>query len=149
MDYKNIVKVILLTFIGFTTTQAWAERLFGTTRSGGPISTLVEINPTTGALISIIGSVGYAVNGLTYDVTTETLYGTTSFNDPSFSSGLLSINITTGAGTPIGAGGVGATLGDDTSALLTSNSAGQLYSWLEANQDDLILWDKAAGTATL
>lgn len=59
-------------------------RLFGTTGSGGTISTLVELNSATGALLQTIGSVGYAVNGLTYDVATGKLWGATSLNDPNF-----------------------------------------------------------------
>lgn len=147
---KHFFMGLLLAALGMMTSQAWAERLFATTNvGGGAPSDLLELNPTTGALISTIGSVGYGVNGLTYDATTGTLYATTSAGDPLFPSGLLTINSATGAGTPIGAGGVGVALGDATTALLTANSAGQLYSWLESNEDDLVLWNKAAGTASV
>lgn len=151
MKYKKTILGVLLFALGILTSQARAERLFATTKPAGGTgaSTLVEINPTTGALISTVGNVGYAVNGLTYDQTTNTLYATTTQGDGAFPSGLLLINLTTGAGTPIGTGGVGIALGDNTTALLAVNSAGQLYSWLEANNDDLIIWNKVTGTASI
>src|SRR6516225_3950178 len=61
--------------------------LIGTTgacnnvRPGGPCtqnSTLVLLDPTTGALIRTIGPVGFTVNGLAWDRTTKTLYATTA-----------------------------------------------------------------------
>jgi DNA-binding beta-propeller fold protein YncE len=150
LKLKKIILGILLITFGTMSSQVWAERLFGTTNPGGGApSTLLEIDPATGALISTIGSVGYSVNGLVYDATTSTLYATTSISDGSFPSGLLSVDITTGAGTPIGPGSVGSALGDTTTVLLAADSAGQLYSWLESGSDDLVLWDKAAGTATV
>ena len=59
---------------------------------GGPCtqtSTLVQIDPQTGALIRTIGSVGYTVNGLAWDCTagnckSGTLYATTALGDTHF-----------------------------------------------------------------
>jgi hypothetical protein len=62
-------------------------RLVGTTGAcnnvhpGGPCtqnSTLVLLDPKTGALIRTIGPVGFTVNGLAWDRTTKTLYATTA-----------------------------------------------------------------------
>jgi hypothetical protein len=61
--------------------------LLGTTgdcnnvRPGGQCtqnSTLVMLDPKTGALIKTIGPVGFTVNGLAWDRTTKTLFATTS-----------------------------------------------------------------------
>ena len=76
---------------------------------GGPCtktSTLVLLNPKTGALIRTIGPVGFTVNGLAWDLTTFTLYATTSIGCGLPTSlcpfhGLIKINPFTGAGTPV------------------------------------------------
>lgn len=134
---------MLLLLMALVAPLASAERLFGTTStgsSGSPAtSTLVELNPDDGSLIATIGDIGYAVNGMTWDETTDTLYATTSNWDPLFPSGLITIDPATAAGTPIGSGA-----GQNVN-IPASNSAGQLYGWTE-NGDDAVIWDKAAGT---
>ena len=54
--------------VGLPAPQASAQRLLGTLNTGGdfdPVtSTLVEIDPVTGSLVSMIGDVGYGVNGM-------------------------------------------------------------------------------------
>ncbi len=125
-----------------TSLTASAQVLYGTTGAGGTPSTLVEVNPADGSLVRTIGPVGYSVNGLTFDTSTQTLYASTGQNDASCPRGLLTINITTGAGTTVGCG---PTSGEGP-ALLTSNSSGELYSWLESRSDDLIRWNKSTGT---
>jgi hypothetical protein len=117
-----------------------AATLYGTIL--GRVSTLVEIDPATGALVRTIGSVGYKVNGLTYDDATRTLYATTSDRDVNLSSGLLTINRATGAGTPVGTG-AGRFVN-----VPAANSYGQLYGWTQ-NDDDLVLWNKVAGTVSV
>jgi hypothetical protein len=70
---------------------------------GGPCtqtSTLVLLNANTGALIKTIGPVGFTVNGLAWDRTSETLYASTSIGDAKF-HGLIKINPFTGAGKPV------------------------------------------------
>jgi hypothetical protein len=70
---------------------------------GGPCtqtSTLVQIDPTNGALVRTIGPVGYSVNGLSWDVTSGKLYATTAVGDLSF-HGLITIDPNTGQGTPV------------------------------------------------
>lgn len=115
--------------------------LYGTIGSGGTPSTLVALDPATGNVIQTIGPVGYAVNGLTFDPSTQVLYASTPQSDPTCPRGLVTINRTTGAGTVVGCGPTSG----ETPALLTSNSAGQLFSWLESSSDDLISWNKATG----
>ncbi len=119
-----------------------AQTLYGTLHNGSSPSTFIELNPATGAQIAAIGSVGYAVNGMAWDATTGTLYATTSDNDPSFPAGLIIIDPTTGAGTPVGSG-AGMSVN-----VPTANAAGDLYGWSEGG-DDPVLWDTVAGTATV
>jgi len=121
-------------------------RLFGTLGyGGGQTSTLVELDPATGALIQTIGSVGYGVNGLDFDPTTGKLYGGTRYNDPNF-NGLIEINLVTGAGTPVGAANWGR--GDQEAITnITVNSAGQMFGWTEWF-DSLVAIDTTTGVAT-
>lgn len=129
---------------------AAAPMLLGTTHGGGwsseNFSELVEIDAATGALVRTIGPVGYRVNGLAWDATTGKLYGGTSYGDPNY-NGLIEINMTTGAGTPIGASNWG-----DTSATpvtnITVNSMGQMYGWSE-DYDNLVSIDTTTGIATV
>lgn len=125
--------------------------LLGTTRgccriSPETFSDLVEIDPTTGATVRTIGAVGYAVNGLEQDPTTGVLYASTSEWDPNH-HGLIEINPTTGAGTPVGAQGWG--LSGDYTAVnnITVNAAGQMFGWLDG-PDDLVSIAVATGVAT-
>ena len=83
--------------------------LLGTTgacnnvNQGGPCtetSTLVQIDPSNGALVRVIGPVGYTVNGLSWDPTTDKLFATTAVGDVSF-HGLITIDPNTGAGMPV------------------------------------------------
>lgn len=116
--------------------------LYGTTGQGGTLSTLVIVDPATGALTPV-GSVGYAVNGLEYHG--GVLYATTSFRDPSY-HGLITIDLATGAGTPVGTGwGV---MDTETISEMAIDAAGNAYGWGEPSQDDLYAIDLATGTAT-
>jgi hypothetical protein len=123
---------------------AWADRLFATTGQSSTTSTLLELDPTTGAVISTIGPVGYVVNGMTWDATTGTLYASTGFNDPTF-RGLITIDVTTGAGTPIGAANWGT---GDIVTNITTDSLGNMFGWTESS-DNLVSIDKVTGVATV
>ncbi len=121
----------------------WVLALYGTTVGTDVlgVSDLVLLDPDTGAYVRTIGSVGYYVHGLTYDTTNNKLYGTTSSNDPVFPDGLIEINTSTGAGTPIGTGA-----GMPVSCP-TVNSLGAMFAWNEITFD-LVSIDKATGLAT-
>ena len=121
---------------------ALAATLYGTTGAGGDPSILVQLDPATGALISTIGPVGYQVNGMASG-RDGTLYAVTRAADPACPRGLISINTTTGAGTPIGCGASGS---GDRPVLLTADASGQLYGWWDPSADDLITWNKVTGT---
>lgn len=116
--------------------------LYGTTGAGGTSATLVELDPATGALVRTIGAVGFQVNGLASG-RDGTLYAVTRDADPVCPRGLLRIDTTTGAGTPIGCG---TSSGGNRPVLLTANASGQLYGWYDPSADDLITWDKVTGT---
>ncbi len=126
--------------------------LLGTTRgskSTTPITTsiLVEIDPETGATQRTIGDVGYVVNGLEQDPTTGKLYASTSEWDPNH-HGLIEIDPTTGAGTPIGDPGWGLSASENYVNNITMDSQGRMFGWLEPG-DNLVSIDIASGVATV
>ena len=106
---------------------------------GGPCtetSTLVEVDPGTGALVRTIGPVGYSVNGLAWDPTTDKLYATTALGDVSF-HGLITIDPNTGQGTPVNASVVNfgldvtpGTLGSPVHSI-TIDSNGNAVGWYD------------------
>ncbi|MBZ5534248.1 MAG: hypothetical protein LAO20_22715 [Acidobacteriia bacterium] len=109
-----LTAAVLMAFVPQASAQTpppGAPVLLGTTGAcnnvnpGGPCtqtSTLVQIDPTNGALVRTIGPVGYTVNGLSWDVTSGKLYATTAVGDVSF-HGLITIDPNTGQGTPVNA----------------------------------------------
>jgi hypothetical protein len=119
----------------------------------------MQIDPTTGALVTVIGPVGYTVNGLAWDPTTDTLYATTAVGDTAF-HGLITINPTTGAGTPVNASVVNYGLAPDPRFVgspihsLTIDSNGHLAAWYDefpppiGVTDTFITIDKSTGIAT-
>jgi hypothetical protein len=156
---RTILVVVRITaVIMLCATTAWSGMLLGTTGNGSLedstfASTLVEIDPDTGATLRTIGPVGYIVNGLEYDATTGKLYGSTSMRDPNF-NGLIEIDIDTGAGTPIGVHGWdlsgGEKCNDGYTAVtnITVDSTGQMYGWWDPCEDDLVVINKFTGVAT-
>jgi hypothetical protein len=119
----------------------------GTPNTGGS-STLLEIDPVTGATVQTIGPVGFIVNGMEFDPATGKLYGSTSVLDPTY-NGLIEIDMNTGAGTPV-ATFDGWQLGPATNAVsdITIDAGGQMYGWWTFGQDDLVHINKATGIAT-
>jgi hypothetical protein len=118
------------------------DLLFGTVGVGaGASSTLVTLDPTTGALVSTIGEVGYLVNGLDYDPVSGKLYATTSLSDPALPGGLITIDPETGAGTPVGPPNAYQVLNP------RADWTGKLFGWTE-DGDDLVTFDPATGAAT-
>jgi hypothetical protein len=137
--------------------------LFGTTGAcnnaipGGVCttqSTLVEIDPDTGALIRTIGPVGFTVNGLAWDEKTHTLYASTPPGDALF-HGLLTIDRETGAGTPVDASVVNFGLaGSSPIHSITVDRAGQMVGWYDefpppvGITDTFVQINKRTGVAT-
>lgn len=129
---------------------AWASApansaiLYGTTGVGSAISTLVKIDPVTGA-VTTIGSVGFSVNGLTWDASTNTLYGSAR-NDV----GLLKIDTATGAGSLVAGSFDSPASGcSSRNVLLAASSGGSLFGWCDPSSDDLMSIDKVTGKATV
>lgn len=122
-----------------------ALRLLGADGAGGNLSNLYVLNEATGAVKSTIGPIGFAVTGLALDPNTGTLYGVTGGADPSNPGFLITINMTTGAGTI-----VGDLLAATTNPVadITFTSDGTLYGWSE-NTDDLVTINKTTGAATV
>ena len=129
---------------------------------GGPCtqtSTMVRIDPGTGALVQVIGPVGFTVNGLSWDSTTDTLYATTAVGDTHF-HGLITIDPNTGAGTPVNPSLVNFGLAPDPRFVgspihsLTVDSNGHLAAWYDefpppvGVTDTFVTIDKSTGIAT-
>jgi hypothetical protein len=104
------VSAAFLTGLGISSVSAGpATVLYGTTgacnnvNQGGPCtqtSTLVQLDPTTGALVRTIGPVGFTVNGMAWDRRSQRLYASTAIGDVRF-HGLITIDPRTGKGRPV------------------------------------------------
>jgi len=137
--------------------------LYGTTGAcnndfpGGPCtqtSTLVQLDPRTGALIRTIGPVGYTVNGLAWDSDSEKLYASTAIGDVAF-HGLITINVKTGAGSPVNPNvhNFGLDGADSPIHSITINSAGRMVGWYDEFPvgqvtDTFVTINKRTGIAT-
>jgi len=137
--------------------------LYGTTGRctnefpGGPCtetSTLVQLDPGTGALIRVIGPVGYTVNGLAWDRKTSKLYASTAIGDVAF-HGLITINPSTGAGKPVNPAALNFGLAGNPSPIhsITMDSNGRMVGWYDefpigAVTDTFVQIDKKTGIAT-
>jgi hypothetical protein len=117
----------------------------------------VQVDPDTGALIRVIGLVGYSVNGLAWDMTTNKLYATTAVGDVSF-HGLITIDPNTGQGTPVNPAVVNygldvtpGTLGSPVHSI-TIDSNGNAVGWYDefgtGVTDTFVTFNKTTGIAT-
>jgi hypothetical protein len=156
--------VILLGFVQQVPAQT-APILVGTTGAcnndfpGGPCnqkSTLVQLDPATGAGIRVIGPVGFTVNGLAWDIKTQKLYASTSIGDTTF-HGLITISLATGKGKPVNKAvvnfGLPTDTGDSPVHSITINSSGNMVGWYDekippAPSDTFVQINKKTGVAT-
>jgi hypothetical protein len=137
---SSLVVVILAALVLLQVQIGYSQiQLYGTTKRGGEPSDLVHLDPQTGALIENVGPIGYSVNGLTWDPTTNTLFGSTSVMDPNH-NGLITIDLDTGAGTPIGSGWGGAVNSIEASV------DGDIFGWWNPVEHALVSVDKQNGT---
>ena len=146
-----VASLVLATSAG-ATPSLFGSAFFG--RDGA--STLVSLDPATGAATAI-GLIGFErVSALAFDPTTGVLYGTGERSDGSDISVLLSVDTTTGAGTEIGPTGLefftnGIVFGDagfDSSTDLSfRNSDNTLFSYTFDN-DGLATVDLTTGAMT-
>lgn len=125
---------------------------------GGPCSqtsTLVQIDPRTGALIRTIGPVGYTVNGLAWDARTGKLYASTAIGDVTF-HGLITIDPFTGEGTPVNPAATNFGLPGAPSPVhsITIDFLGRMVAWYdefpppEGVTDTFVQINKRTGIAT-
>lgn len=148
MLFRKLLLVLALVAVLSLAAQA-GTLMYGTIGTRSDNSTFVQLDPSTGAVVQVIGSVGYTVNGLAWDPTTHMLYGGTAYHDGSF-NGLITIDLLTGAGTPIGAPYWGETSSQAVVSLAVSAS-GAMFGWGESfrlEYDDLISIDKSTGIGT-
>jgi hypothetical protein len=129
--------------------------------AGGPCtetSTLVQVDPRNGALVTTIGAVGFTVNGLAWDVTSNKLYATTAVGDVTF-HGLITIDPATGAGTPVNPNTFNFGLpadpqfGEAPIHSISIDSAGNMVGWYSkfpspGVTDTFVTINKATGVAT-
>jgi len=97
-------------------------------------SSLVELDPDTAAPIGLIGPIGNFVLDLVYDSTNDTLYGVAFDLTRAPFNGLIRIDITTGAGVPVGAVNWGI---ENELMMITSiavDSSGQMFGWSQSAQ---------------
>ena len=122
-------------------------RLYGTTSDGDSgTSTLVKLDIDDGNLTETIGAVGFLVNGMAWDDAEDTLYASTSVNDGNF-TGLITIDLATGAGAVVSTADWGQTAGYSVSNI-TMDTNEVLYGWTD-NSNELVTIDKATGVATV
>jgi hypothetical protein len=135
---------VLLAFMALTLQRTEAQVLYGADGAGGnPATNLYILNPATGAVVSTVGPIGFAVTGMAFHPTTGVLYGTTGARSLVAPNSLITINTTTGAGTLIGANGTG------TIADIAFRADGTLFGWTEPINDDLVTINIATGAATI
>ncbi|MGD9007687.1 MAG: hypothetical protein PVG41_07185 [Desulfobacteraceae bacterium] len=150
----GILRAIKLTWIicifigtGFITEIASAGvLLYGTTSNGDSgTSTLVLLNTDDWENPDEIGPVGYLVNGMAWDYQTQSLYASTSTNDPAF-TGLIVIDRATGVGTAVSTSDWGQGAGFSVSNI-TIDSDGNMVGWAD-NTNQLVAIDKETGEIT-
>jgi len=127
---------------------------------GGPCtrnSTLVLLDPRTGALIKTIGPVGFTVNGLAWDRTSGKLYASTAIGCGLPESvcpfhGLITINPLTGAGKPVNKLAVNFGLEGNPSPIhsITVDPFGNMVGWYDefGRTDTYVRINQRTGVAT-
>ena len=163
MMIAALAAAILVVAVQSTSAAKGGPILYGTTGRcnndfpGGPCtetSTLVQLDPDTGALIKVIGPVGYTVNGLAWYPKSQQLYASTAIGDVAF-HGLITINLTTGAGTPVNPAALNFGLAGDASPIhsITIHSNGRMVGWYDEFSvgevtDTFVTFNKTTGIAT-
>lgn len=117
-------------------------------------STLVQLDPATGALVKQIGPIGYTVNGLAWDRRSQKLYASTAIGDVRF-HGLITIDPRTGRGRPVNAAvhNFGLAGADSPIHSITVDAVGRMAGWYDefpAGQttDTFVTLDPRTGIAT-
>jgi hypothetical protein len=135
---SRLLSLLVATVLALTAARASAAILYGAT-GGSAVSDLYVIDQNTGAAVSV-GSIGYAVTGLAFNPTTGVLYGSTSRLSSVAPESIITIDLSTGAGTLVGATQAGP-LAD-----IAFSSSGTLYGWSEGS-DGLVTVNLGTGNA--
>jgi hypothetical protein len=118
--------------------------LVGAQASATATSSLLELDPASGAVTSTIGPIGFAVTGLAQNPLSGVLYGATSRNSAASPGSLISVNPSSGAGALIGGFG----LPNESMADLAFDNGGHLYGWSSIT-GNLYTINLSTGAATL
>jgi hypothetical protein len=139
---RVVWSLVSLSLLASLAGRAEAEILYGANgQNGNPATNLYVLDPATGAPLSTVGPIGFAVTGMSFSPTNGVLYGVTApkGNAP---RDLITINTATGAGTLVGPLGVSM---DD----IAFGRDGTLYGWSgRISGSDLYRINVATGAAT-
>ena len=149
MGADMLRRIIGLLFCAWTvvTPPASGETLYGADGAQGNPSNLYTLDPTSGAVLSTVGAIGFAVTGLAIHPGTRVMYGATANADGVISPrSLITINKSTGSGSLLGP----FLLPDGPQTLtdLTFTSDGTLYG-LGSHDGQLYTVNLATGAATV
>jgi hypothetical protein len=133
---------LLLGLLAVVHGRAEAGTVYGADgEHGNPATNLYILNSATGAPLSTVGPIGFAVSGMSFDPLNGVLYGATAPRGTSTRQ-LITINTSTGAGTLIGA--LGVTIDE-----LAFAANGTLYGWSgRISGSSLYTINLATGAAT-
>lgn len=145
--------IVVLALCSLMLLPAWARAavLYGANGAQGNPSSLLILDPATGAVLSTVGPIGFAITGLAVHPVSGVLYGSTARRDATnpdpdvvIPGTLIRIDKATGQGTLVGLFGIP----DHTMADLTFGPDGTLYGWAEPDLDDLHTINLTTGQAT-
>ena len=141
-------RIIGLLFCAWTvvTPPASGETLYGADGAQGNPSNLYTLDPTSGAVLSTVGAIGFAVTGLAIHPGTRVMYGATANAGVNSPRSLITINKSTGSGSLVGP--LSLPEGSQTLADLTFTSDGTLYG-LGSLDGQLYTVNLASGAATM
>ncbi|HBG69878.1 MAG: hypothetical protein A2W93_14795 [Bacteroidetes bacterium GWF2_43_63] len=135
LDAPSVVLQLAADAANFVSGGAWANnKWYGIVYTD---NTLITLDTATGARTEI-GPLGTGLNGISYNPLTATMYGVSS-------TGLYSVDMTTGTATLLGESGVAGSVFIN---LACNPLNGSLYT-LDIVTDSLFKLDKATGVATL
>ena len=140
--------IIGLLFCAWTvvTPPASGETLYGADGAQGNPSKLYTLDPASGAVLSTVGAIGFAVTGLAIHPATRVMYGATANKGMNSPRSLITINKSTGSGSLVGP--LSLPEGSQTLADLTFTSDGTLYG-LGSLDGQLYTVNLASGAATM
>ena len=135
--------IALAALLGIGAAHA-GQTLYGADGAGGnPATNLYILDPTTGAVLSTVGPIGFAVTGLAFDPRNGVLYGSTGGTAPISPNSIITIDIATGAGTLVGPTGLGGPVAD-----ITFRADGTLFGWSEGS-DELVRINTTTGVGSV